>query len=116
MGLLKKKPADEPAAEAVAEAAPGAPAADPAPPPEAAPVAAPAADAPALEAEAEGDAGAEPAPDGADALLNMFQTTQVEGDDREVLIKMAGDVELTDLVDEIGTVAAALNIVVTTTA
>ncbi len=112
MGLLKKKPADEPAAEAVAEAAPGAPAADPAPPPEAAPVA----DAPALEAEAEGDAGAEPAPDGADALLNMFQTTQVEGDDREVLIKMAGDVELTDLVDEIGTVAAALNIVVTTNA
>lgn len=54
-----------------------------------------------------------PAETGADAtgdLLNMFQTTQIEEQDRSVLKTLAGDVELDDLVEELQTVAAALGI------
>ncbi|MDE3096224.1 MAG: hypothetical protein KGK07_09520 [Chloroflexota bacterium] len=107
MGLLKKKPAEDETAPSAAEVGPVAVADDPTPVPDAPPAEGNAAVAePASDDEAE----AGPAASGADALLNMFQTTQAEGDDREVLLKMAGDVELTDLVDEMGTVAAALDI------
>ena len=110
MGLLKKKPAEDEATASAAEEEPAAVADDPAPVPDAPPAEAVAA---VDDPTSDDDVEAEPAPGGADALLNMFQTTQAEGDDREVLLKMAGDVELTDLVDEMGTVAAALDIGVT---
>ncbi len=108
MGLLKKKPAEDEATPSAAEAEPVTV------PDDAAATAPPAEATAAVESPApEDESETEPAAGGADALLNMFQTTQAEGDDREVLLKMAGDVELTDLVDEMGTVAAALDIGVT---
>ena len=64
---------------------------------------APAADAPAEEAEPAGD-------DASDALLSMFHTTDEGSGDREMLLQMAGEVELPDLVDQLRTTAAALNI------
>jgi hypothetical protein len=41
-------------------------------------------------------------------LLNMFQTTQVEQDDLSVVLDLAGDVDLDDLLEDLHTVAAAL--------
>jgi hypothetical protein len=119
MGLLKKKPTELDATAAAAIL----PALDPAP---------------AAEAPAAGATGEAPIPgaadnadellrpDGAsvdeaaeaseldpgDALLSMFGSTQHESDDRAVLLGMAGDIELTDLMDEVQMVASALNIVV----
>jgi hypothetical protein len=117
MGLLKKKPNE---LDAIAAAA-ILPATDAAP--------APAADGPAdgaaLDATPDGteaptslpDAAneadedeAEAPLDGGDALLSMFGSTQHESDDRAVILEMAGDIELADLMDEVQTVAAALNI------
>jgi hypothetical protein len=43
-------------------------------------------------------------------LLNMFQTTQLEAADLSVVLELAGDVEITDLMEELHTVAAALGI------
>jgi hypothetical protein len=53
---------------------------------------------------------AEAAGAGTDALLNMFQTTQMETEDLSVLIELAGEVEIDDLLENLGTVAAALGI------
>ena len=47
---------------------------------------------------------------GTDALLNMFQTTQAEAEDRSVLLDLAGDVEMDDLLEELHTMAAALGL------
>jgi hypothetical protein len=52
---------------------------------------------------------------GADALgggdlLSMFQSTQVESDDRAALLELAGEVEIDDLLEDLQTVAAALGI------
>jgi hypothetical protein len=41
-------------------------------------------------------------------LLNMFQTTQVEQEDLSVVLDLAGDVDLDDLLEDLHTVAAAL--------
>jgi hypothetical protein len=46
-----------------------------------------------------------------DALLSMFQSSEGGDDDRSVLIEMAGDVELADLLEELNTLAAAMNVV-----
>jgi len=54
---------------------------------------------------------AAPAAD-ADALLQVFQDAQHEGEDRSMFLDMAGDVELADLMEELATTAAALGIVV----
>ena len=118
MGLLKKKPTELDATAAAAIL----PSVDPAP-----------AEAPASIASDEAAVGgvtenaAEGAPadavsaddeaesqgsDGADALLSMFGSTQHESDDRAVILEMAGDIELTDLMDEVQMVASALNIVI----
>jgi hypothetical protein len=41
-------------------------------------------------------------------LLNMFQTTQIEQEDLSVVLDLAGDVDLDDLLEDLHTVAAAL--------
>jgi hypothetical protein len=119
MGLLKKKPTELDATAAAAIL----PALDPVPA-----VQAPAAVTPedaanagagetATEAAQTDDAGGEeaaeaPGVDAGDALLSMFGSTQHESDDRAILLGMAGDVELTDLMDEVQMVASALNIAI----
>ena len=72
----------------------------------------------AAEADAEDDAisagivVAEKAAAAADPLagdlLNMFQTTNIEAEDLSVIIELAGDVEIDDLLEELHTVALAL--------
>lgn len=47
---------------------------------------------------------------GGDALLNMFQTTTMELEDRSAVLELAGDVELDDLLEELQTVAVALGL------
>jgi hypothetical protein len=60
---------------------------------------------PAAEAPPSGE------PDlGGDALLNMFQTTSMELEDRSAVLELAGDVELDDLLEELQTVAVALGV------
>jgi hypothetical protein len=81
---------EQPAADgAAATAAPDNP--PEAPPPEQAAVAAPGANS-------------------ADALLSVFQTTQAESEDITLLLDLAGEVEIDDLLEELHTVAAALGI------
>lgn len=41
-------------------------------------------------------------------LLNMFQTTKLEVEDLSVIIDLAGEVEIDDLLEELHTVALAL--------
>jgi hypothetical protein len=72
----------------------------------------PAAEAAVLEPQAdilaaEPDAG--PAA-GTDALLDMFATTGLEGEDKSALLDLAGEVDLDDIIEELQTVAAALGI------
>ena len=55
---------------------------------------------------------ADPLAGGGDALLNMFQTTQIQAEDRSAVLEIAGDVEIDDLVEELHTVAVALGITV----
>ncbi len=72
----------------------------------------------AAEADAEDDAisagivAAEKAEAAADPfagdLLNMFQTTKIEAEDLSVVLELAGDVEIDDLLEELHTVALAL--------
>ena len=54
----------------------------------------------------------EPAPADShdDDLLNVFATTGIEVEDRSVLVAMAGDVDIDDVVAELQLVAAALNL------
>jgi hypothetical protein len=40
----------------------------------------------------------------------MFQTTQIEADDRSALLELAGEVEIDDLLEELQTVASAMGI------
>ena len=71
---------------------------------------APVADAPVAEAVPEpAPAGGDPLAGGAD-LLSMFQTTQIESDDRTALLDLAGEVEIDDLIEELQTVASAMGI------
>ncbi|MBF6599142.1 MAG: hypothetical protein IVW36_01380 [Dehalococcoidia bacterium] len=126
MGLLKKKPTSELDATAAAAMLP---ASDPARSALAAePTSAgPAADSPAAADDAGGaiDAGSasesrdadadegapdEPSADAAVDLLSMFGSTGHEADDRGLLLSLAGEIEIADLMDEVQTVAAALNI------
>jgi hypothetical protein len=55
---------------------------------------------------------ADPLAGGGDALLNMFQTTQIQAEDRSAVLDLAGEVEIDDLVEELHTVAVALGITV----
>jgi len=41
-------------------------------------------------------------------LLNMFQTTTIEQDDRTVLLELAGEVEIDDLLEDLQTTGAAM--------
>lgn len=60
----------------------------------------------AVEDEAEETADAD---DGAD-LLKMFTETKIETVDHTLLVEMAGDVDIDDVVAELQLIAAALNI------
>jgi hypothetical protein len=62
-----------------------------------------------VPAPAEPAAAAAPAAP-TDDLLSAFQSTEADEDDRSVLLAMAGDVELADLLEELHTVAAAMGI------
>ncbi len=86
LSLFPEAEADEPALETPADSLE--------------PVAEAAAEAPAVEAAA-------PA---SDALLSAFQTSESESDDRSVVLDMAGDVELADLLEELNTLSAAIGI------
>lgn len=59
----------------------------------------------------DGDATSEPAtadPLAGGDLLNMFQTTTIEEADRSVLLELAGEVDLGDLLEELHTISAAI--------
>jgi hypothetical protein len=59
------------------------------------------------------DAAAEAPPaaaSGGDALLSMFQASQSEVDDLSVLVDLAGDADLDDILEELRTLRAALGI------
>jgi hypothetical protein len=86
---LGKKKEDKEAAAPAAEAE--------APPPEAA-------------APAEITPAATPPPDTDNTLLSMFEATTMETEDLSVLTDLAGDVELSDALEDLYTVAAALGI------
>lgn len=108
MGLLKKKP-DEPEEGALAavedapeELASAEAANDPATPDTSAPV--------EQTAEPASEAATPEGDDASDALLSMFHAADEGAGDREILLQMAGEVELPDLVDQLRTVAAALSI------
>ena len=47
---------------------------------------------------------------GSDALLSMFQESKTETDDLGVLVDLAGDVDLDDILEELRTLRAALGI------
>jgi hypothetical protein len=46
-----------------------------------------------------------------DALLSMFQEAEGGNADRSLLLEMAGDVDLADLLEELNTLAAAIVVV-----
>lgn len=48
---------------------------------------------------------------GGDGLLDMFSTVGVHVEDKTMLVEMAGEVDIDDLVSELALVAAALGIV-----
>jgi hypothetical protein len=72
----------------------------------------------AVEAEAAPEPVATPAPveaaaaapDATDSLLSMFQSGEDEETDRSVIVELAGDVDLPDLLEELHTLAAAMGI------
>lgn len=45
-----------------------------------------------------------------DDLLNMFSTTELEEDDRSMLLDLAGEVALGDLLEDLQTLASALGV------
>jgi len=105
-----KKKQDEAPAAAVPEAAPD-------PEPEEEQPVVEASDSPAEEPAQEDALVAEPvAPENAEAgadplggdLLNMFQTSKIETEDLSVVLDLAGEVEMDDLLEELHTVALAL--------
>jgi hypothetical protein len=51
-----------------------------------------------------------PAAAGGDALLSMFSSTETLESDFHVLVDLAGDVDMDDLLEQLHTVAAALGI------
>jgi len=55
-------------------------------------------------------AAAAPPPAGADALLSMFQESKEDIDDLSVLIDLAGDTDIDDILEELRTLRAALGI------
>ena len=58
------------------------------------------------------EAVASPAPDAlaGDALLSLFGESESVGDDRAAALDLAGDVEMSDLIEDLRTVAVALRI------
>jgi hypothetical protein len=66
-----------------------------------------------VEAPAEDivEAGDAASLDTSDALLSLFGGEDDGSADRELIVQMAGEVEVVDLIDELRTVAAALRIV-----
>ncbi len=67
-------------------------------------------EAPAGEAAPVAEAPAPDALGGADALLSMFNNTESMEDDRSVILDLAGEVDIADLLDDLHTVAAALGL------
>jgi len=75
--------------------------------------------APEVELEAASEAPAQDTPteeapvalDNSEALLSLFGAEDDGSSDRAMLVEMAGEVEITDLVDQLRTVSAALHIV-----
>ena len=45
-----------------------------------------------------------------DALLSLFQESEDTSGDRSAMLELAGDVEMSDLIDDLRTLAAALRI------
>lgn len=69
-------------------------------------------DAEKMAALAEASEAAEaPAEGSSDGLLDMFSTVGVHVEDKTMLVGLAGEVDIADLVSELGVVAAALGIV-----
>lgn len=66
--------------------------------------------APAPVAPAPAAEPAQAAAGGSDALLSMFQETKEEVDDLAVLVDLAGDPDLDDILEELRTLRAALGI------
>ena len=66
----------------------------------------------APEAEAPAEAPPPPAPpaDNDNTLLNMFEAATMETEDLSVLTELAGDADLTDALEDLYPVAAALGI------
>jgi hypothetical protein len=59
---------------------------------------------------AAGSPAADPLAGGADALLSLFQEDEAGGEDRGALLDIAGDVEMSDLLDDLRTLAVAMRI------
>jgi hypothetical protein len=74
-------------------------------------VSAPAAEPAAPLAVVEVPAAPDPPAQAGDDLLNMFEAVGIHQEDRSLLLGMAGDIDITDLVSELNIVAAALGIV-----
>ena len=73
--------------------------------------AAPVEDLPPAEAAAPPDAsGSGDAVGSRDALLSLFQESEDTTSDRSAMLELAGDVEMSDLIDDLRTVAVALRI------
>ena len=51
-----------------------------------------------------------PPEENSDALLNMFSSSKEEEVDNSIVLELAGDVELADLIDDLQTLAAAMGI------
>ncbi len=58
----------------------------------------------------EADAPATAADAASDSLLSMFQESKLEVEDLSLIVRMAGEVELADLLEELQTLALALGI------
>lgn len=49
---------------------------------------------------------------GGDGLLGMFQESKLEIEDLSIIVDLAGDVEMSDLLEDLHTLAAALGITI----
>jgi hypothetical protein len=115
LGIKKVKLPDNAAEEPIVEDVPDESAADTVVPESSMDPVQDAADDTMLGALAEApDAAADPRTTeaaGTDGLLDMFTTVGVHHVDRSMILSLAGEVEMDDLISELGIVAAALGIV-----
>lgn len=54
--------------------------------------------------------GADASASASDGLLSMFQESKLEVEDLSLIVKMAGEVEMADLLEDLQTIAIALGI------